>query len=70
MNLLELKYEIEKAIIRAKECEEKPEEVKVSMQIDSYTSSIWTDDVNIMYDCNFDASGCVVLGFKDEKEKE
>lgn len=62
MNLEELKKEVDDAIERAKDFEIPLNEIKVGLQIDgpgqAYTCS--TSDVELHYDNDGDASGCVI----------
>jgi hypothetical protein len=66
MNLLELKEKINNAIEYANECNESLEEIKVSIQIsDLKGKSIWTNEIELHYDNNIDAAGCVITGDVD-----
>ena len=61
MNLIELKSCVDKAIYRAKEYGEDPGEIQVSIQIDdTERGSLWSDDVELTYDNDCQASGCVL----------
>jgi hypothetical protein len=64
MNLIELKDAIDNIVEGVREgTYEKPEEVSVSVQIDGPgTRSIWATDLEIHYDEDGNASGCVILG--------
>lgn len=67
MNLLELKYAVERAIEFATERDENPEEILVSIQIDGpdYWST-WSDhDIRVIYNNDIKATGCVILGDYD-----
>ncbi|HUV85419.1 MAG TPA: hypothetical protein VMV86_06905 [Methanosarcinales archaeon] len=71
MNLLELKSFIDMAIESAKEHGEDPAEVIVSIQIDDTESeSLWSDDIELKYDNNCQASGCVLHGWTKEPSTE
>ena len=69
MTLSELKFEVDAAIKRAAEYGELPDEIEVSVQIDTvapggdFESSVSAvDDLELCYDGNATASGCVILG--------
>jgi len=62
MNLSELKTEVDRAIESAIEYGEAPEEVTVSIQVDVNRESPWSDDVELIYDNDCQASGCVLVG--------
>ena len=67
MNMLDLKKLTDRAIEHAKECGEDPSDVKVSIQIDSTKSEpLWTGDVEMTYDNNCQASGCVLHGWAED----
>ena len=71
MNLLELKDYVEKAIKNAMEFGEYPENILVSIQInDETTDDFWSDDIELVYDNDCQASGCVLHGWKKEDEKD
>jgi len=68
MNLQELKEEVDAAIKRAIEDGNNPETIKVTLQIDGLQfdtptyESVWADEnVELHYDNNMMASGCVLL---------
>ena len=64
MNLLELKSYVDRAIDNAKSFGEDPSEISVSIQIDDEgTKDVWTDDIELTYDNNIQASGCVLHGW-------
>jgi len=69
MNLSELKEAVDSAIEKAAEYNESPDEIIVSVQIDALTSLgdfvsslSAVDNVELCYDGNGTASGCVLLG--------
>jgi len=63
MTLLELKDKVDRAVEYAQECEESLTEIPVSVQIsDLKGRTIWTTEVEIHYDNNLNASGCVLTG--------
>ena len=62
MNLLELKEAVDRSIEAAIEYGEKPEEVMVSIQVDINKESVYSDDVELHYDGDGQASGCVIVG--------
>ena len=62
MNLLELKESVDNAIEAAKEFDVLPKDIDVSIQIDINKSSVWSDDVELHYDNDGMASGCVLVG--------
>lgn len=65
MNLIELKSYVDRAIENAKRFGEDPTRIQVSIQIDGVESeSLWSDDVELKYDGNLFASGCVFHGWK------
>lgn len=69
MNLLELKSFVDAAIVNAKEFGEDPEEITVSIQVDDTASeALWSDDIELTYDNNGQASGCVLHGWAKNKE--
>jgi hypothetical protein len=64
MNLLELKDYVDGAIEGAKEFGQDPSEILVSIQIDDAESeSLWSDDIELTYDGDGQASGCVLHGW-------
>lgn len=73
MNLLELKKAVDNAVERANECgDDKPEEIDVSLQINMMDDngncpySIFTNaHIELHYDNNGCASGCVLVGYDD-----
>jgi hypothetical protein len=69
MTLSELKSEVDAAIRRAAECGELPDNIVVSVQIDTvapsgdFESSVSAvDDLELCYDNDATASGCVIVG--------
>jgi hypothetical protein len=69
MTLSELKSEVDAAIERAAECGESPDDIVVSVQIDTvahggdFESSVSAvDDLELCYDNDATASGCVIVG--------
>ena len=60
MNLFELKRYVDRAIESAEEYGEDPREIQVSIQIDD---SLWTNDIELTYDNDCQASGCVLHGW-------
>lgn len=73
MNLYELKQKVDDAIAHAKECNNNPKDIIVSIQIDmdkddilmSFSSgSIHTSNIDLWYDNDVYASGCVIVGDK------
>ena len=66
MNLEELKEAVDSAIERANDCGESPKNIIVALQIEKHTDSIWSsDDVELHYDNNGNASGCVLTAQLD-----
>ena len=64
MNLLELKSFVDRAIEGAKGFGQNPEEITVSVQVDDTESeSLWSDDIELTYDNDGQASGCVLHGW-------
>lgn len=68
MNLIELKREVNKAISYANESDIDPKSVKVTLQLDTpHRTDLFTDEcVELHYDNNAQASGCVITGWIDE----
>lgn len=62
MNLLELKEKTDRAIESAKEYGDDPGEIIVSIQIDINRESVYSNDVELHYDNDCQASGCVIVG--------
>jgi len=65
MNIIELKYAVEAAIDKAKETGIDPDSIQVSLQIEKLGSDVYmsTDkDIELIYDNNGMASGCVLYG--------
>lgn len=69
MTLSELKQSVDSAIDKAAEYGESPDEIIVSVQIDAVTllgdfvsSLSAVDNLEVCYDGNGTASGCVILG--------
>lgn len=67
MNLSELQLAVNNAISYAIECHVNPDEIDVSLQIDGpETHSVFTsDDVELHYDNDLSASGCVLTANRD-----
>jgi len=65
MNLMELKKAVDSAIELAIEYGETPDEIIVSLQLDGpeTQSAFSSDDVELHYDNNLCASGCVLTAF-------
>jgi len=64
MKLTELKSFVDGAIENAKEFGQSPAEITVSIQInDERTEDIWSDDIELTYDNDGQASGCVLHGW-------
>lgn len=65
MNLSQLKHAVDVAVQRADEFGVFPGEIPVSLQIDcGGKESIYTDEqIELHYDNNCQASGCVLLGY-------
>lgn len=69
MNLSELKEYVDIAIEDAREAGEGPDNIIVSIQVDDVDSeSLWSDDINLIYDEDTDASGCVLYGWTKKPE--
>ena len=65
MNLLDLKMFVDRAIENAKGFGDDPKNILVSIQIDDqHSETLWTDDVELTYDGDGQASGCVLHGWK------
>lgn len=66
MTLNELKRAVESAIESATEYGESPDDIIVTIQIDDAPSgeSIWSENIEVCYDGNCNASGCVLLAVK------
>ncbi len=67
MNLKELKEAVDSAIERAEEYGESPAEIAVTLQIDGpENESVWSaEDVELHYDGNLQASGCVLTAYRE-----
>ena len=70
MNLSKLKKAVDSAIESAIEYGESLEEIVVSLQIDDLSKeTVWAkEDVELHYDNNCQASGCVLVGFPAESD--
>ena len=68
MNLIELKSYVDRAIAAAYEFGDDPKKVVVSVQVDDTSSeSLWSSDIELTYDGDGQAAGCVLHGWtKDE----
>lgn len=67
MNLLELKKLVNTAIENAKDANEDPESVPVYIQIDGPgIEEMFSADIELAYDNNICASGCVIHGWKED----
>ena len=65
MNLLELKEFADRAIGHAIDCSQDPATIPVSIQINKTESEfLWSDDIELTYDNDGQASGCVLHGWK------
>ena len=64
MNLIELKKAVDAAFERAAECLVSPEDIDVSLQIDTCGESDvkCSKDIDVYYDNNVCASGFVLVG--------
>ncbi len=62
MNLSKLKADVNHAVEHAEECGESPDDITVSIQVDTGDSSVYSDDVALHYDNDCQASGCVIVG--------
>ena len=62
MNLRELKEKAVNAYEAAIEDGDDPEEITVSIQVDINRESVYSDDVELHYDGDGCASGCVIVG--------
>jgi hypothetical protein len=64
VNLLELKEFVDRAIHNAIGFGEDASKILVSIQVDDTgTESLWSDDVELTYDNDGQASGCVLHGW-------
>jgi hypothetical protein len=64
MNLASLKAEIEKTIECVKEDGRDPVDVMVAVQVDNAAGkSVWSLDVDVLYDNDCNVSDCVIFGF-------
>ena len=67
MNMIQLKDAVEGAIEHAKECGVDPATVNVALQVDCVPegaeSAYSTENVELIYDNNGMAGGCVLYGF-------
>lgn len=62
MNLTELYNAVNEAIQNVHEFGDNPDEVIVSIQVETDTGSVWSNDVDLHYDCDTEYSGCVIIG--------
>lgn len=62
MNLRELKKAVDLAVERANEFDDNPKKIIVSIQVNLNKSSVFSSDVDLHYDGNLCASGCVIAG--------
>lgn len=67
MDLLELQTQVNQAVERVKEDERDPKDIKVSLQIDGPgTLSVFSgDNVEVHYDNDLQASGCVLTAYRE-----
>ena len=72
MVLSELKEKVDAAIDSALEYGDKPDDITVSVQIEwghREDPTLWTEDIEIHYDNDCQASGCVILAWLEEMDK-
>ena len=70
MNLIELKSFVDQAIKSAKDFGDDPSNILVSVQIDDAESeTLWADDIELNYDNDGQASGCVLHGWAAKYNK-
>lgn len=62
MNLIELKNKVQDIIRAVYEDERDPKDVPVSIQVEKGTESFWSCDIELIYDNDIQASGCVIVG--------
>lgn len=63
MNLAELKKEVVRAMKNAIDNGEDPKKIKVSIQADmAGNGAAWSDDIELKYDNDVQACGCVLYG--------
>ena len=62
MNLQELKEKVDAAMKLATDYGDDPKEITVSIQVESGKAVTWSNDVNLHYDGDCNASGCVIVG--------
>jgi len=67
VKLSELKKLVDVAIELAEESEKSPDEINVYLQIDGPKKSVWASEIELHYDNDCQASGCVLVG---EEEPE
>jgi hypothetical protein len=71
MNLHELKEQVDNAIERATELGELSTGITVTLQLDCPEDSLWSgDDIELHYDANTNASGCVLSAVVYERRSE
>ena len=68
MNLYQLYEAVKGAISRAIMAGDDPNNVVVSIQVDVNKESVWSDDVELHYDGDLCASGCVIVGDNQWKQ--
>ena len=62
MNLLELKTAVDRAVESATEDGNDLNDIIVSIQVDINGESVYSSDVELHYDNDCQASGCVIVG--------
>lgn len=62
MNLMELKIAVDDAVQDALDSGELPTDVMVSIQVSTHEISVCSDNVELHYDGDGCASGCVLVG--------
>lgn len=72
MTLTELKEKVDDAILMAHEMEKNTDDIVISLQIDGENNcSVWSsDDVELHYDNDVSASGCVLVAFSDKVKND
>ena len=69
MNLSKLKADVDHAVEHAEECGGSPDDITVSIQVDTGDRSVYSDDVDLHYDNDCQASGCVIVGVAPDPDK-
>lgn len=72
MNLIELKAQVDNAVELAHDTGEDPYKILVTLQIDGLEkeSICANEELEVHYDNNAQASGCVIVAYRDEEDQK